>query len=58
MDLLRLDRLSEAQAAQVLGLDRWQLLESMARYRVPAVRLSPEELRREASGESPKGRRV
>lgn len=49
MDLLRLDRLSEAQAAQLLELDRWQLLDTMARYRVPAIRLSPEELRREVT---------
>lgn len=47
MELLRLDRFSEAQAAECLGLDRWELLEVMGRYRVPAIRMSPEELRRE-----------
>ena len=57
MELLRLDRVSEAQAAHLLGLDRWQLLESMARYRVPAVRLSPEELTRELSRGTLKGGR-
>ena len=55
MELLRLDRLSEAQAARSLDLDRWQLLETMARYRVPAIRLSPEELKREVSREVPTG---
>jgi Uncharacterised protein family (UPF0175) len=47
MDLLRLDRLSEAQAAAILGLARWELLELMGRYDVPAVRVSVEELDRE-----------
>ncbi len=47
MDLLRLDRLSEAQAANILGLARWELLELMGRYDVPAVRMRIEELDRE-----------
>ncbi|MGC1343339.1 MAG: UPF0175 family protein [Candidatus Binataceae bacterium] len=47
MDLLRLDRLSEAQAAAILGLARWELLEMMGRYDVPAVRMSVHELDRE-----------
>src|SRR5216683_11505 len=47
MDLLRLDRLSEAQAASILRLARWELLELMGRYDVPAVRMSVEELDRE-----------
>ena len=44
MELLRLDRLSEAQAATILGLARWELLELVGRYDVPAVRMSAEEL--------------
>lgn len=51
MDLLRLDRISEATAAHLLGLDRWQLLETMGKYQVPAVRMSPEELQEELHGE-------
>jgi hypothetical protein len=47
MDLLRRDHLSEAQAATLLQLDRWDLLEVMGRYQVPAIRLSPEALKRE-----------
>jgi hypothetical protein len=31
MDLLRLDRLSKAQVAAILGLARWELLELMGR---------------------------
>jgi hypothetical protein len=51
MELLRLDRLSEAQAAAILGLARWKLLELMGRYDVPAVRMSAEELDRELATE-------
>ncbi len=51
MDLLRRDRLAEAQAATILGLARWELLELMGRYDVLAVRLSVEELDRELAVE-------
>jgi hypothetical protein len=47
MALLRLDRLSEAQAASILRLERWELLELMGRYDVPVIRMSVEELDRE-----------
>ncbi len=47
MELLRLDRISESEAAESLKLDRWDLLAVMGQYRVPAVRITPEELRNE-----------
>jgi hypothetical protein len=47
MELLRRDQLSEAQAAALLQLDRWELLDIMGRYQVPAIRMTPEELKRE-----------
>ena len=47
MELLRLDRISEAEAAESLELDRWDLLTVMERYRIPAIRISPDELRDE-----------
>ena len=47
MELLRLNRLTEAEAAAVLGLDRWALLDVMAAHHVPAVSLSPDEWREE-----------
>lgn len=47
MDLLRLDRLSEGQAAEILDLSRSELLDTMGRYQVPAIRMGPEELQRE-----------
>jgi hypothetical protein len=58
MGLLRLDQLSEAEAAELLNLDRGELLEVMGRYRVPAVRMSLEELRREVAKEVPRDRRL
>ena len=47
MELLRLDRISEAEAAESLDLDRWQLLTVMGRYRVPAIRITRDELKDE-----------
>jgi hypothetical protein len=58
MELVRLDRLSEAQAAEVLGLNRWELLETMGRYRVPAIRMNHEELKRELATEIKRNERV
>jgi hypothetical protein len=51
MELLRLDRLSEVQALAILKLARWELLELMGRYDVPAVRMTAEELDRELATE-------
>ncbi len=51
MDLLRLDRLSEAEAARILELARWELLDLMGRYGVPAVRMSADELEEELAAE-------
>jgi hypothetical protein len=51
MDLLRRDRISEAQAADVLALARWELLEMMGRYEVSAVRMSSAELDNELATE-------
>ena len=45
MELLRLDRISEAEAAETLGLDRWDLIATMGLYQVPAVHITPEEFR-------------
>ena len=47
MELLRRDDITEAQAAAFLHLDRWDLLETMRRYQVSAIRMRPEELKRE-----------
>jgi DNA-binding NtrC family response regulator len=50
-ELLRLDRLSEAEAARFLGLNRRELLETMGRHQVPAIQMSSEELQQELAGE-------
>lgn len=50
MDLLRRGRLSEAEAASILGLDRWELIEVMGYHRVPAIHLSRKSLKQEALG--------
>lgn len=55
MELLRSAQLSEAQAAALLHLDRWDLLERMGRYRVPAMRMSQEELQQELAQTFPRG---
>ena len=51
MEILRRDHLSEAQAVALLRLNRWELLDLMGRYQVPAIRLGPEELKRELAQE-------
>ncbi len=55
MELLRLERISEAEAAQFLGLHRQELLDVMGRYQVPAIQLSPEELQGELVTEIKRG---
>lgn len=49
IELLRMDRITEADAASALNLDRWELLNLMGLYQVPAIRLTPEELVTELS---------
>ena len=56
MESLRLDRISEAQAAAFLTLDRWELLDTMGRYQVPAIRMTPADLKRELAQELPQGK--
>lgn len=42
--LLREARISQGKAAELLGIDRHELFDLMARYDVPAFDLDPEEL--------------
>lgn len=55
MELLRRDRISEAEAAAILDLDRRELLDVMGLYQVPAIRMSREELQRELRQEVHRG---
>jgi hypothetical protein len=55
MELLRRDRISEAEAAAILDLDRRELLDVMGLYQVPAIRMSREKLQRELRQEIHRG---
>ena len=47
MELLRHGRISQGKAAEVLGVDRWGLMDLMGSYNVPVIDLTPEDLDRE-----------
>ena len=47
LDLLREGRISQGQAARLLGVTRWVVLALMARSGVPSGRETAEEMRRE-----------
>ena len=47
MELLRESVVSQGQAARLLGLTRWDILELMARYAVPSGPETAEEMRAE-----------
>ena len=51
MELLRRHVISQGRAAELLQLNRWDLYEVMGRYQVPAIDMTPEELRRELAKE-------
>ena len=57
MELLRLDRISEAEAAEALGLNRRDLLVTMGRYQVPVVQMDQKELQEEVNTEIKRGKR-
>lgn len=44
MELLRRRKLSHGKAAELLGIDRWQLMDLMAAYQVPVSTLTSSEL--------------
>ena len=47
MELLRRHVISQGKAAELLQLNRWDLYEVMGRHQVPAIDMTPEELRQE-----------
>ncbi len=47
MDLLREHQLSQGKAAELLGLNRHELFDLMAKHHVPVIDLSPDELKSE-----------
>ena len=48
MDLLRRHVISQGKAAELLDISRWDLVDVMARHMIPAIDLTPDEVRREA----------
>jgi predicted HTH domain antitoxin len=58
MELLRRHMISQGKATELLQLNRWDLYEVMDRYQVPAVDMTPEEVRRELSKEIKPGHDV
>jgi predicted HTH domain antitoxin len=47
MELLREHRISQGKAAELLGINRHDLLDLMSKYQVPVIDLTPEELKTE-----------
>jgi len=47
MELLRETAISQGQAAELLGITRWDLIDLMAHYRVPSGPESVEELQQD-----------
>ena len=47
MELLRESTISQGQAARLLGLTRWDILQLMVRYAVPSGPATAEEVREE-----------
>jgi hypothetical protein len=47
LQLLRDARISQGQAAGLLGITRWDLLDLMAQHQIPSGPETPEEMRRE-----------
>jgi predicted HTH domain antitoxin len=58
MELLRKHAISQGRAAELLGFSRWDLYEVMGRYQVPAIELTPEELKREIAEEIKGGKGI
>jgi len=44
LDLLNRGEISQGKAAELLGVDRWELLDLMAKHGLPVLSRSPEEL--------------
>ena len=53
MELLREHEISQGKAAELLGIDRHALFDLMAKYQVPVIDMTPEELAEELNKSSP-----
>ncbi|MFZ6016350.1 MAG: UPF0175 family protein [Nitrospirota bacterium] len=48
-ELLRKGEISQGKAAELLGIDRWTLFDLMAKYDIPVIDMTSEELEKELS---------
>jgi predicted HTH domain antitoxin len=55
MELVREHAISQGKAAELLGITRHALFDLMAKYHVPVIDLTEEELRRELEQPFPQG---
>ena len=55
MELLRRHVISQGKAGEPLGISRWDLYTLMGRYRVPAIDMTPEELKQELAQQIQQG---
>ncbi len=44
LEWVRLHRISQGKGAELLGMNRWDFLDLMAEYKIPAIDLTSEEL--------------
>ncbi|MBA2452160.1 MAG: UPF0175 family protein [Chloroflexia bacterium] len=47
LELLREERISQGQAARLLGVIRWEIIQLMGRYRIPSRPETAEDVRQE-----------
>ena len=53
LDLLRDGKIGQGRAARLLGITRWDILDLMARYRIPSGPLTGEEVDRDLANARP-----
>lgn len=51
LELLREGEISQGKAAELLEINRWDLFDLMAKYSIPAINMTEEELKEELSKE-------
>lgn len=49
LELLRKGEISQGKATELLEIDRWTLFDLMAKYEIPVIDMTEEELKRELS---------
>lgn len=51
LELLREGEISQGKAAELLEINRWDLFDLLAKYNIPAINMTEEELKEELSKE-------